>query len=361
MFKTLKDYNFENKKVLVRCDFNVPINETGEILDDFRITQALPTIKYLIEKNAKVILMSHLGEPEACLPVGVGKCDENFKLDNVAKKLSELLNLKVLKLDDCIGEEIKKQVENLKGGEVVLLENLRFYKEETENNENFAKELASLGEVYVNEAFSVCHRNNASVSLLPNYLPACAGFLLEKEILNLDKVLGKSPSNSSGQAAHPMTAIIGGKKVETKSKFINKMSEIADFVLIGDLLEKEIIEKNILLSYPEKVFSAKDHLEDPAIEEETIKLFKEKILQSKIIIWNGPLSQTEKPEYAQGTLEIAKAIIESKAFSVVGGGETVEFLRQEGIIDSFSHVSTGGGAMIAYLSGEKLPGIIALG
>lgn len=369
--KTLRDTNVSNKKVLVRCDFNVPINETGEILDDFRITQALPTIKYLIEKNAKVILMSHLGEPEACLPVGVGKCDENLKLDNVAKKLSELLGVVVLKLDDCIGEKVKEKVENLKIGEVILLENLRFYKEETENNENFAKELSLLicpteapqseggCGIYINEAFSVCHRNNASVSLLPNYLPACAGFLLEKEILNLNKVLGKSLSDGK-ETTGPMTAIIGGKKVETKSKFINAMSEIADFVLIGDLLEKEIIEKNIVLNYPEKVFSAKDHLEDPTIEKETIRLFKEKILQSKIIIWNGPLSKTEKPEYAQGTLEIANAIIDSKAFSVVGGGETVEFLRNQGIIDSFSHVSTGGGAMIAYLSGEVLPGIEAL-
>lgn len=343
--KTLKDFNFIDKKVLVRCDFNVPVSDTGEILDGFRIVQALPTVKYLLENKAKVILMSHLGEPE-------GKVVEILKLNKVAERLSELLGVMVTKLNDCVGQEVENKVLSLKSGEVLLLENLRFHQEETNNEYLFAEALASLADIYVNEAFSVCHRKNASVALLPNYLPACAGFLLEKEIVNLDKVL-ENP-------ARPMTAIVGGKKVETKSKFINEISAIADFVLIGDLLEKEIIEKRVLLSYPERVFSAKDHLEDKGIEEPTIKLFKEKIMQSKTVVWNGPLSYTEEQKYAKGTLEIANAIIESKAFSVVGGGETVEFLQKSGIMSSFSHVSTGGGAMIAYLSREKLPGIEAL-
>ncbi len=349
--KTLRDYNFENKKVLVRCDFNVPLDEQGDILDDFRIVQALPTIKYLIEKNAKIVLISHLGEPE-------GMVVENLKMNNVAKKLSELLNVSVQKADDCIGDDVKKQIDNLKGGEVILLENLRFHKEETHStssgqaNLEFAKELALLCDIYVNEAFSVSHRAHASLVGITEFLPSCAGFLLEKEIVNLNKIL-KNPER-------PMTVIVGGKKIETKSKFINKISEIADFVLIGDLIKKEIIDKNIELLYPEKIFSAKDHLEDLAIEEDTVKLFKEKILQSKTIVWNGPLSYTENKEYAKGTLEIAKAIVESKAFSVIGGGETVEFIKSQGMMDQFSHVSTGGGAMIAYLSGEKLPGIEAL-
>jgi phosphoglycerate kinase len=349
--KTLRDYNFENKKVLVRCDFNVPLSETGEILDDFRIREALPTIKYLIENNAKVILMSHLGDPD-------GKVVDILKLDNVAKKLSELLNLPVQKVDDCIGHEVEKQIESLKSGEVILLENLRFYKEETHStgsgqaNLDFARDLSLLCDIYVNEAFSVCHRAHASVVGITEFLPSCAGFLLEKEIINLNKVL-ENPER-------PMTVIVGGKKIETKSKFINKISEIADFVLIGDLIKKEIIDKSIQLERPEKIFSATEHLEDLAIEEETIKMFKDKILQSKTVVWNGPLSYTEDARYAQGTLEIAKAIVESKAFSVIGGGETVEFIKSQGMMNQFSHVSTGGGAMIAYLSGEKLPGIEAL-
>ncbi|KKP33305.1 MAG: hypothetical protein A2312_04830 [Candidatus Staskawiczbacteria bacterium RIFOXYB2_FULL_32_9] len=345
MFKTLKDFNFEGRKVLVRCDFNVPLSETGEILDDFRIKEALPTIKYLIEKNARVVLMSHLGEPE-------GKVVDILKLDNVAKRLSELLKMPVQKADDCVGEDVKKQIESLKSGEVILLENLRFHKEETENNLEFAKELSLLCDIYVNEAFSVCHRNNASIVAITQFLSSCAGFLLEKEIENLDKVL-KNPDR-------PMTVIVGGKKIETKSKFINKISEIADYVLVGDLIKKEINDKSIQLERQEKIFSALDRLEDPAIEEETIKMFKEKIFQSRTIIWNGPLSYTEDRKYAQGTLEIAKAIVESKAFSAIGGGETVEFIKSQGMMDQFSHVSTGGGAMIAYLSGEKLPGIEAL-
>ena len=289
--------------------------------------------------------MSHLGEPE-------GKVVDILKLDNVAKRLSELLKMPVQKADDCVGEDVKKQIESLKSGEVILLENLRFHKEETENNLEFAKELSLLCDIYVNEAFSVCHRNNASIVAITEFLSSCAGFLLEKEIENLDKVL-KNPDR-------PMTVIVGGKKIETKSKFINKISEIADYVLVGDLIKKEINDKSIQLERQEKIFSALDRLEDPAIEEETIKMFKEKIFQSRTIIWNGPLSYTEDRKYAQGTLEIAKAIVESKAFSAIGGGETVEFIKSQGMMDQFSHVSTGGGAMIAYLSGEKLPGIEAL-
>lgn len=343
--KTLKDFDFTNKKVLVRCDFNVPLSETGEILDDFRIRQALPTLNFLIKQNAKIILISHLGDPG-------GKIVDILKLDNVAKRLSELLQVKVLKVNDCVGELVAGQKEDLKSGKVLLLENLRFHKEEEDNDLEFARELSLLCDIYVNEAFSVSHRNHASIVILPKLLPSCAGFLLQKEIDNLDKVL-KNPQR-------PMTAIIGGKKVETKSKLINEISKIADFVLIGDLLKKEIIDKNIQLEMPEKIFSAKDHLEDKGIEIDTIKLFKDKILQSKTIVWNGPLSYTEDEKYAEGTLDIAKAIIESEAFSVVGGGETVEFIKIYGIQDKFSHVSTGGGAMIAYLSGEKLPGIEVL-
>lgn len=340
--KTIFDFNFNNKTVIVRCDFNVPISENGEILDDFRIKEALPTIKHLIQNNAKIILMSHLADPE-------GRVVDILKLDNVTKKLSELLDVNVIKLNDCIGKEIEDKKRQLKNREIILLENLRFYKEEKGNDYNFAKQLSLLCDIYVNEAFSVCHRNHASVSAILKILPACMGLNLQKEIDNLDRVL-INPQR-------PMTAIIGGKKVETKSKFINEISKIADFVLIGDLLKKEINDKKIKLINPEKIFSAKNYLEDPYIEKETIKIFKEKILKSKTIIWNGPLSQTEKKEAKEGTMEIARAIIESGAFSVIGGGETVEFIKSENLTDKFSHISTGGGAMIAYLSGEEMPGL----
>lgn len=343
--KTLSDFNFNGKKVLIRCDFNVPLSDDGQILDDFRIKEAIPTIRYLVENNARVIIISHLGEPE-------GKIIPKLSLDLAAQRLAELSNFTVTRIPDLDGNIDKEAISKIGEGEIFVLENLRFHIEETENNLEFAKDLASLADIYVNEAFSVDHRAHASVALVPKFLPSAAGLLLEKEITNLNKVL-ESP-------ARPMTAIIGGKKVETKTKFINKVSQIADFVLIGDLLEKEIIEKNITLNNPQKVFSAKDHLSDPTIEEDTIKLFTEKIMQSKTVVWNGPLSQTENPQYAQGTLKIANAIIESGAFSVVGGGETIEFIKKQGIINSFSHVSTGGGAVIAYLSGEKLPGIEAL-
>lgn len=343
--KTLKDFDFNNKRVLVRCDFNVPLSETGQILDDFRIKEALPTIKYLIDSNARVVIMAHLGEPE-------GKVVEILKLDNVAQKLSELLGMPVQKADDCVGQDVKDKVENLKSGEVLLLENLRFHIEETKNDENFAKELSLLCDIYVNEAFSVCHRAHASIVGVPKFLPSCAGLLLEKEILNLNKAM-ENPE-------HPMTAIVGGRKVETKAKFIDKISEVADFVITSGLIKKEILEKNIQLKFPEKIVAPKNNLDGKDINKETAEIFKSTILKSKTIIWNGPVGKIEDENYKKGTLQIANAIIESKAFSVVGGGETVEFIKSENLMDKFSHVSTGGGAMLAYLSGDKLPGFTAL-
>lgn len=345
-FKTLKDFNFTNKRVLLRCDFNVPVDEKNKILDDFRISQSLPTIKYLIENNAKIILMSHL-DPES-----TGVVDKRYNLNNIAKRLSELSEKNIIKLDDCIGPEAEKRSKNLKPGEILLLENLRFHKEETDGNVEFAKKIAALGDIYVNDAFSVCHRNHASVSELPKLMERCAGLLLENEIKNLDKVLNNPEK--------PMTAIVGGKKVETKSKFINRISEVSDFVIVSGPIQKEIIEKKINLKYPEKIIFPKNDLAALDIDQETASIFKEKILQSKTILWNGPFGKFEEEQYAAGTLAIAMAIIESGAFSVVGGGETVEFLQKQGIIQKFSHVSTGGGAMLNYLSGDELPGLKAL-
>jgi len=344
--KTLKEINVINKKVLVRCDFNVPVDEKGNILDDFRIRQSLSTIKYLIEEKSKVILMSHL-DPES-----TGVADSKFNLNKVAEKLSEHLGFSVAKADNCVGPEIESYAEKLEPGQVLLLENLRFHKEETEGDVEFAKKLAYLGEIYVNDAFSVCHRNHASITGVPEFLPSCAGLLLEKEITNLDKIL-QDPKK-------PMVAIIGGTKVETKSKFIDKMSELADYVIISGLIKKEVQEKNIQFKYPEKILGPLDSLASLDIDQKTIDMFCEKILKASTVLWNGPFGKFEEEEYAKGTLAIAKAIIKSGAFSVVGGGETVEFITRQGIIEKFSHVSTGGGAMLQYLSGDKLPGLESL-
>ncbi|MFA6189900.1 MAG: phosphoglycerate kinase [Candidatus Staskawiczbacteria bacterium] len=345
MYKSVKELSVINKRVLVRCDFNVPLDEKGNILDDFRIKQTIPTIKYLIETKAKVILMSHLGEPN-------GVVTEKLKLDKVAEKLAEYLNFPIGKEDDCIGIEVEDESNKLNTGRVLLLENLRFHKEETENNLEFAKKLSYLGDVYVNDAFGVCHRNNASVTGITQFINPCMGLLLQKEIESLNKVM-QSPEK-------PMIAIVGGAKVETKSKFIDNISEVADCVIISGLIAKEVAEKNIQFKHPEKILAPVGDLGAPDIEEESIKLFQEKIKTAKTIVWNGPFGKFEDERHAKGTLAIAKAIIDSKAFSVVGGGETVEFLNKHGMINDFSHVSTGGGAMLAYLAGDSLPGLQVL-
>jgi len=345
MFKTLKDFSVSNKRILVRCDFDVPIDEKGEILDDFRIKKALSTIKYLIDSKARIILMGHLGRPE-------GKIVPQLKLDKIAQRIADFVGFSIGKEDDCIGPEIETETQSLRPGQILVLENLRFHKEETENNSDFAKKLSFLGDIYVNEAFAVCHRDQASVTGVPQYLPSCAGFLLEKEINSLDKIL-KDPEK-------PMIAIVGGKKVETKAAFINNISKVADFVIVSGLIAKEIKDKKISFKFPEKIISPVGQLDSPDINDKSIKIFCEKIKKAKTILWNGPFGKFEEKNYAKGTLEIAQAIIESEAFSVVGGGETVEFLNKNNMIDKFNHVSTGGGAMLAYLAGAQLPGIEAL-
>lgn len=344
--KTLKDFNFKNKRVLVRCDFNVPLSEKGDILDDFRIQKTLPTINYLTQKEAKIILMSHLDDPE-------GKVVETLRLTNVQKRLEELLGKSVIKPEDCIGEDIKEKTLKIKD-EIILLENLRFHKEEEEGDLNFAKELSKSGDIYINEAFSVCHRSHASIVGITKYLPCGAGLILEQEIEYLRKIF-ENPKR-------PMLVIIGGKKVETKAKFINRISEICDQVLISGLIEKEIEEKKIEIKNPEKIIKPLDSLGGGLdIGLKTIKLFREKIIEAETIIWNGPLGKIEEKAFKKGTEEIAKAIIDSKVFSIAGGGETVEFIKGLKLVDKFSHISTGGGAMLVFLSGEKLPGVEALG
>ena len=384
--KTLKDFDFRGKKVLVRCDFNVPLNKEGLILDDFRIRQTIPTIEYLIEKGAKLLLISHLDDPG-------GRVVESLRLTPIQEKLMEYLDLSITKAQDCIGKEVEDWINQMQSGEILLLENLRFHKEEEEfaedslhlpersegremnkvqrtpphpalrgsaNEENFAKKLAKLGDIYINDAFGACHRVHASIVGVPKYLPSGMGFLLEKEIKVLSDLLEKPKK--------PLIAIIGGKKVETKVKLIDKISEIADLVLIGGLIKEEIDEKGIILKHPEKIISPVDRVDSnpPTAQQgcdigpKTINLFKEKIALAKTIFWNGPLGKIEEEEFQKGSKEIAQAVIESGAFSVAGGGETVEFINNLGLTEKFNHLSTGGGAMLDFIVDGKLVGIEAL-
>jgi len=343
--KSLPDFNLSGKRVLVRCDFNVPLGKQGEILDSFRIKKTIPTIEYLIERGAKVILMSHLGRPR-------GKIVEELSLTPVQNKLMEYLDLSVNKTLDCIGSEVERLTKSMREGEVLLLENLKFHIGEEENDDNFTKELAKLGEIYINDAFGTCHQPYASIIGLPKYLPSGIGFLLEKEIKVLSELL-KKPKK-------PLIGIIGGKKVETKGKVIDKISEEADWILINSLIRQEIKEKNIQLKYPKKIIKPVDEIEGKDIGPQTINLYKEKISLAKTIIWAGPLGMIEKEEFSIGSKEIAQAIIESGAFSAVGGGETVEFINKIGLTEKFNHLSTGGGAMLDFLADGKLVGIEAL-
>jgi len=343
--KSVRDFQLEGKRVLVRCDFNVPLDDDGNILDDFKIKESLPTIKYLIEKEAKIILMSHLGELE-------GKIIPSLTLNKVKDKLEDLLGITILKANDCIGKEVKTQADALKSKEVLLLENLKFHKEEIDNDAEFAKQLSTLADIYINDAFASCHRAYASIVGIPKYLTHGAGLLLEREVRNLKLIL-ENPKK-------PVLVIIGGVKLETKMKFINNILKVADYIIINGLIKKEIMAKELIFQYPEKIISPVDFLEAPDISNQTITLFTEKIMSAGTILWNGPFGRFEDDQYKKGTLAIANAIIKSGAFSVVGGGQTVEFLNKEGIASKFNHISTGGGAMLDYLSGDVLPGLEAL-
>jgi phosphoglycerate kinase len=343
--KTITDFDVAEKRVLLRADFNVPVNSEGIILDDTRIRAALLTIRYLTDHKAKIILVGHLGEPD-------GYYTEELSFKRVHEKLELLLNVPVIKTSDCVGSEVESAAYSLKAGQVLLLENVRFHKEEMDNDSLFAKSLASLADIYINDAFDVCHRSHASVVGIPQYLPHGIGLLFQKEINGLGGVL-KNPKR-------PLVVIMGGAKTSTKVHYINGFSKIADSVLIGGLLKKELDAQPQKISQPEKVLAPVGALDGFDINSETIQLFSEKISGAKTVIWNGPMGKFEEEAYKHGTLAIAKAIIASGAYSVVGGGDTIEFLQKEGILEKFSHVSTAGGAMLSYLSGEKLPGLEAL-
>ena len=388
--KTVKDIDLKNKKVLVRCDFNVPMDESRNITDNRRIVAALPTIKYLLEQNCKVVLCSHLGRPK-------GEFKPEFSLKPVAKELSKLLGQEVIMAEDVIGEDAKNKAENLKNGEVLLLENVRFHREETDNDPEFAKKLASFGEVFVNDAFGTAHRAHASTEGVTKYLPAVSGFLIEKEL----KFLGEALENPE----RPFVAILGGSKVSDKIGVIENLLEKVDTLIIGggmaytffkaqgysvgdSLCEEdkcdlalEIMEKakekkvKFLLPIDNKIgkefkpdtesktvksTEIPDGWEGLDIGEETIKLYKEELQNAKTIVWNGPLGVFEFDQFAVGTNEIAKALGDIDAIKIIGGGDSAAAVEKAGLADKMTHISTGGGASLEFLEGKKLPGIEAL-
>jgi len=327
--KNIQDIDVKRKRVLLRCDFNVPLSEDGKMLDDLKIQQALPTLQHLIKEGAKIIIITHLG-------------DGHEKLDTIAQRLSELLGKPIKKIDGF----------DVPDDQIVMLENIRSHQGEIDNSEEFAEQLASLGDIYINEAFDVCHRAHASVVALPALLPHAAGLLLQKEVAVLSSIM-QNPKR-------PMVAIIGGAKASTKAVFVNSFCAFADLVIVNGLIKQELIDKKIFLEYPEKVVGPKQDLQGLDISAEDAARLTGKILQAKTVVWNGPFGKFEDAEYVVGTQAIANAIIESGAFSVVGGGQTVAFLHKEGIMTQFNHVSTAGGAMLEFLSGQELPGLKAL-
>ncbi|AEF16856.1 Phosphoglycerate kinase [Thermoanaerobacterium xylanolyticum LX-11] len=390
MKKTVRDIDVKGKRVLVRVDFNVPMDSEKNITDDTRIKAALPTIQYLLDNNAKVILVSHLGRPK-------GKFNMEYSMKPVAKRLSELLGKQVIVADDVIGEDAKAKANALKDGEVLLLENVRFHAEEEKNDPDFSKELASLADVFVNDAFGTAHRAHASTTGVASYLPAVSGFLIEKEL----NFMGGALENPE----RPFVAILGGAKVSDKIGVITNLLDKVDSLLIGggmaytfikaegheigkslleeDKLElaKDLIEKakqkGVKLLLPvDTVVSAElksgvpyevvdiDKMPNDKIGVDigpkTIEEFSKVIKGAKTVVWNGPMGVFEIREFAKGTEAIAKAMSECSGTTIIGGGDSAAAVEQLGYADKVSHISTGGGASLEFLEGKVLPGIAAL-
>lgn len=389
--KTIEDIDVKGKRVLARCDFNVPLKD-GEITNDKRIVAALPTIKYLMEHGAKVILCSHLGRPK-------GEYKPEFSLAPVAKKLSEYLGVEVKLAEDpeVVGENAKKLAAELKDGDVMLLENVRFRAEETKNEENFSKELASLADVFVNDAFGTAHRAHCSTTGVAAYLPAVCGYLIQKEI----KFMGGALANPK----RPLVAILGGAKVSDKIGVISNLIDKCDTIIIGggmaytfmkylghsigtSLLEADWIEKagemmadakakgvNFLIPVDNKVGKEYDENTESKIVSsdeipdgwmgldigpKSMEIFCDAIKGAGTVIWNGPMGVSEWDNFAAGTIAVANAVAESGAVSIIGGGDSVAAVTKLGFADKMSHISTGGGASLEFLEGKELPGIAAL-
>lgn len=391
MKKTIKDVNFEGKRALVRCDFNVPM-EDGKITDDGRIRAALPTIKYLVEAKAKVILMSHLGRPK-------GEPKAEFSLSKVADRLAELVGqpVKFAQSDVVVDDSVRKIASELQNGEIMLLENVRYRKEETDNDLHFAKELSELGDIFVQEAFGTAHRAHASTAGVAEYLPAVSGFLIEKEV----KFLGDAVADPK----RPFVAIMGGAKVADKIKVIDNLLEKVDTLIIGGgmsytffkakdyeigssildengiELAKEIMDKanklNKDLVLPVDIVVA-DKFENEAntktvdaenipsdmmgldIGPKSIELFNKKIAEAKTVVWNGPVGVFEMENFAKGTRAVADALAESDCISIIGGGDSAAAIKKFGLEDKMTHISTGGGASLEFLEGKELPGIAVI-
>ena len=389
MKKTIRDIELKGKRVLIRCDFNVPLDSNQNITDDTRIRAALPTLEYMIEHGAKVVVMSHLGRPK-------GKAAAEFSLAPVAVRLSELLG-KPVAFADCdvvIDDAVEAKAASLKNGDVLLLQNVRFRKEETDNEAGFAKELASLGDVFVQEAFGTAHRAHASTAGIANYLPCVSGFLIEKEV----KFLGSALQNPQ----RPFVAIMGGAKVGDKIKVIENLLTKVDTLIIGGGmsytfykamgleigtsildadnidLAKMLLEKasslNVKFLLPVDIVCADEFSNDAKhktysrdkipsdmmgldIGEETIKLYSEEIAKAKTVVWNGPMGVFEMENFAKGTKAIAEALAVSDATTIIGGGDSAAAVEQFGLADKMSHISTGGGASLEFLEGKILPGI----
>ena len=387
-----ENYNFKNKQALVRVDFNVPLDSNGDVTDNTRIKMAIPTIEKIINDGGSVILMSHLGRPD-------NEPNPKFSLQQILPNLENLLNQQVIFCDDCISEKAVNITNKLNSGNIVLLENLRFYKEEKLGNKDFARKLSKHGDVYVNDAFGTAHRAHASTSIITDFFPndKMFGFLFENEIKSVDKVLNSNK--------HPLTAIVGGAKVSSKITIILKLLEKVDHLIIGggmaytfvkaqngsigkSLVEDDFLKlaleilqeakkQNVQLHLPVDSLCSKDFSNDSEtiirpifsipdnemgldIGTETIKIFSDVINTSSLILWNGPMGVFEMSNFQKGTISVANAIVkatENDAFSLVGGGDSVAAINLFNLADKVSHVSTGGGAMLEYLEGKELPGI----
>jgi phosphoglycerate kinase len=389
--RTLKDLSsLKGKKVLLRVDFNVPLKKDGSVQDDTRMVESLPTIKLLQKKGAKIIIVSHLGRPD-------GKVKDELRLTKVAKHLQKILKKPVKKVDECIGEKVEKAISQLKDGQILMLENVRFHKEEEACEENFTKKLAALADIYVNDAFGTAHRRHASTAGVADYLKAYAGLLMEKEIKHLSPLLDK-------KIARPLTMIFGGAKIDTKIGIIQHFLKKADYFLMGGALantflyaaghnvggslyekdKKEVAQKIMKEAGKDKFILPVDvvvsnEISDKAktknvsisdvapdmkildIGKQSAKDFCKILAKSKTVIWNGPLGLCEFKPFQKGTEVVGKFLAKKKCTSILGGGDTADSLKRLKIkAAKFTHVSTGGGACIEFLSGEKLPGIEAL-
>lgn len=344
MINKIQEGVFLNKKVLVRADFNVGIVD-GKIQERFKLEACKKSIDHLrAQQGARIALMSHLGRPD-------GKVDLEFSLKQLMDELEEILKCKIVFAGDCIGEKVKTSLDNLQEGEILLLENVRFYEGEEKNDPEFAQKLAENFDVFVNDAFSVCHRDQASVTGVTKFLPSYAGLWLQEEIKNLNRVLHEPQL--------PATAIIGGAKIETKLPLIKRFEKTYTNILVGGKVANEAIDQNIEFS-PKVILPvdfAKDRLD---IGPKTIAKFKEIISNSKVVVWNGPMGKFEESPYDQGTRQILDIVADSDNFTLVGGGESVQVLEERNLMGSISFVSTGGGAMLEYLSGNHMPGIDSL-